>query len=277
MKRILDNLHHIFTAQVITFVAGLITSVVVQAIFDTVITITEGLLFVLMIILVVYAVQILASLRQEIYEQLLQSTLKVRVCYTNSHEGELETYGNLKKAILSAQERILSVSLSRPINLERPPHRIEYYQAIDTLITNMHKFNKSFKYERILQVKKINSEGDLTDEQIDKLIFDHCKNMMNLREHDKGSDVSVFLKQMGEGVSPISFLVIDHSQVVFLIPPITHNDNDRVRSHIGMGIFFYDPAGLLVRQMERRFDELSNRAAFVKSVRAVANHAENIV
>ena len=119
MSRFFRLLRNAFTAQLVTFVAGLLASIVIRAIFGQIIPLSESLLALMTIILIVLTMAVMASLRQDINANILQSRLSTRVYHAHrTADGDVPLYDPVMNIIASAKESVRVVSLFRPPSLE---------------------------------------------------------------------------------------------------------------------------------------------------------------
>jgi hypothetical protein len=173
MRRLFKRMRNTFTAQLVTFVAGLLTSVLMRAVFGQVIPLSEGLLLFLTAILVVFAVTVIANLRQDMNKCLARTRLSADIYHSSESLGsEVAMYDALEGTVCSAKRSVQVVGLAKPPELEVTPHRKRYHEALYRLLETKHRKNERFRFERILQVKEM-KEGKLVKRQLEMDIGDN--------------------------------------------------------------------------------------------------------
>src|SRR5580765_5351932 len=246
-------------APAVTFVAGILVSVLVRAIFGSVVPLTVGVLSVLGIVFVVLASASQAGLREEIKTLLVESKLSAKVVRARKGDGgDTELYDAVTSCLLSATESIHAVSLFRPPTLKVTGARKKYYDALDKLLREK---TDAFVYDRIIQVETLH-ENTLQDDQTDSLTFAHCQYALEL---DAKSPVKIYLRQTANILGSLSFFIIDAKQVVFVIPSATRGAGDPRALPVGSVVIFSDGEGSLVREMLGLFTDLASDAKRVTS------------
>lgn len=265
MNGLIKALSNAFTAQFVTFIAGVLISEFFSAVFGAVIPWSEGLVAIVSICFVVFAIAVLAGMRQDVNARLVQSRLSVDVHHAlRTPGGDVALYDPVIRAISEAKESIRVIGLYRPPSLEITPGRRRYYQALASLLEEKHHRNKRFRYERIIQVSEI-EHGTLRPNQVDALTFEHCKQLVNLQQQK--TTLMVHLRQLPDILGSLSFIIIDDNSVIFAIPAPNLSGTKAARAlHLGTGVVFTDPEGLLTREMLNLYDELRLSADPIKKV-----------
>jgi hypothetical protein len=258
-------LNRVFTAQVVTFAAGVITSILVRAIFGNFITLSEGLIAILTVVLAVFAISVIVSLRQDIITKLAQSRLSTHVYHAlKTPNGDVPLYDPVIQSISLANESIRVISLFRPPDMEVSLGRQRYYQKIEDILEEKRQKGVRFRYERIVQVKEVR-HGKLYPSQTDRITYQHCKHLLELQK--KQTSLTIHLRQIPDILGSLSFIIVDDYEIVFAIPTITQNNYDELKAtQLGTGITFTDPDGTMVKEMLNLFDDLRLGADPVLSV-----------
>jgi hypothetical protein len=255
MHRVTSVLKKALTAQVVSFLAGLLASVAVRALFGSLIPLNLGALLILFLVFVVFATTVIVNIRQDLLARLTQSGLEPRVFYAKkSADGDRLLYDPVIDMINSAHSSLRVVSLYRSPAMQSSPGRIRYYYAIDKVLDQHHRAGTHFKYERILQVQDI-TPGKLDSTKVDQLTLQHCRHISDL--HTQGTSLSLHLRQIPSVLSSLSFLIIDNKHIVFGIPtPIRCEDGKLKATQLGTALAFTDYEGSLVREISQLFDDL---------------------
>jgi len=275
MRQTLKWLQNILTSKAVTFVAGVISSIVLQTVFGHLIPISQGLLTVLVIVFIIIAITAMSIVRQDIANLISQLGISAEIFFNRPNEkDDTKIYKALTDAITSSQESLFVVTIQKPSELENTPSRKKYYNEIQSLLEIKRKSNEDFRYERIIPVKDYNSEGNLSNEQTDSLSLEHCEYLLNLQKSK--TKMTVRLRQMREGVCPVSFAIVDNKKIIFLIPSIRLDGKGSIEpyKHLGIIIIVNDVSGRIAKEMLNLFDTLRIYASDV--VRVVSNNAKSI-
>lgn len=249
-------------APAVTFVAGLLSSIIVREIFGNVVGITVGVLSLLGIIFVVLSSASMVGLRDELKTLLVQSRLSAKVVRSRGITGDTELYDAVTKCLLSATKSIHAVSLFRPPSLEVSDARKKYYDALDKFLSEK---KEPFEYQRIIQVEKVNESGVLQDDQTDVLTYAHCRHCL---EQPAASSANIYLWQSSNMLGSLSFFIVDRKQVAFVIPSKKTviaskppgSQRDPRALPVGSVVIFSDEEGSLVDEMLGLFTELASDA-----------------
>ena len=259
MKSLHTWLTSTFTASAVTFVAGLLTSIIVRAIFGQIIPLNVGIIALSTIVLVVTAIGVIVGIRQEIISSLIQSKLSARVYHSlKTPNGDIPLYEPVIQVISSAKESIRVVSLYRPPTLESMAGRRKYYEKIDEILEDKHRRGERFRYERIIQVKEVNP-GRLVPDVVDEVTFQHCKHLLSLQSQKTA--LTIHMRQIPDILGSLSFIIVDDMEIVFAVPSVTRTETAQLKAvQLGTGIIFADNEGSLVKEMLNLYDDLRMKA-----------------
>lgn len=261
MKKILSRLRDIFTPSVVTFIAGVITTVLWRYIFGEFIPLSQGLLHLLIIILVILSMAVMLKLQQEITNSIKSKISAVNYHVKKTEGGDAKLYDPLAEFISTAQSSIFVVSRFIPSTLDVTPARTKYYETLNSLLKKKHKRNEQFRYERILQIKDVKA-GQIIADQSDPLLYDHCKQLIQIQPK---TSLTIRLWQIPDILGSISFIIVDDERVFFLMPTLNQGvSSELIASRLGMGISFSDPNKLLVKELLELFEELRTHSNLVK-------------
>ena len=255
MNRWIAWLRGVLPAQAVTFFSGLLTSLIVRALFGQVIPLDAGILMLLTTALVVIATAVLVSLRQELTTGLLQTRLSAKVHHAEKTEnGDAPLYDPIIPILASAKESIRVIGLYRPPSLAPTEPRGRYYAAIDNLLESKRRSGQRFRYERILQVKKVRP-GKLSFDQVDPVTFDHCSHVVALREEKTA--LSLHLRQIPDILGSMSCVIVDDKEIIFAVPTVVRSATAELKAaNMGTALVFTDNDGSLVKEMLNLFDDL---------------------
>ncbi len=255
MKRLTTLFQKLFTLPVLTFISGIIISVLVQSIFGgRLIPITLDFVFVLIGVLVFLSIGTLINIREDIHVKLKELRFTARSYNTMKRLGEKSLYDALIERINSAQSSLLTVSSYRPASMKSSPERTKYYEAINKLIDRHHRQGTQFTYERILQVKNIN-HGTIDNVQVDHTTLKHCGHILHM-DSEKTS-VSIQLRQVEDVLGSLSFMIIDRREIFLVIPALKRDDQRKLHAlELGSGVVLIDNEGSFVADILKLYDNL---------------------
>jgi len=256
MSRIPFWLRTVSKIEVLTFILGLIIPILLQAIAESLIPVSEIALIVLLLILTVTAVTVILVVQQHVSRMLERAGVSAQVYFwRRTSEKDTSVYNALIEAVGTSKESILAVSLYKPTEIETTKNRERYYIALHEILEAKLQANEEFRFERVIQVKDIRGDTIASD-QIDSVTYNHCEFLLKFKER-QGS-VSVRLWQIQEGIVPVSFVLVDNQKVVFLIPSIARDESNKLLSvkQIRTELVFDDRDGRLTKEMSGVFDEL---------------------
>lgn len=250
---------------VLIFFASVVAGGVVSALVSQFISFTHAVTTLLTAFLVVFTVAVVTAVHHEISTHLAQSKLSAEVHYSlRTPDGDVPLYDPVSSRITSAKESIRVVGLYRSPDLLITPGRTKYYEAIHDLLETKHKQGRTFRYQRIIQVKEV-TPGKLGADQTDHLTFEHCKHLLQLQEQKTALFINLW--QIPDIVGSVSFIIIDDKEVVLAIPGIDRVETRELRaSHLGTAMIFTDNDGALVKEMLNLFDALRDNADRVEEV-----------
>jgi hypothetical protein len=264
MSKYIAWLKRILTPELVRFVAGILSGLILRALFEKIIPLNEAVLFLFIIILIIFAVSTIARIDLNIEKQIPYPKFSAKVLYiTQKKEGEAALYNLLSETIRSAKKSVYVISIARQSELKATPHRTRYYKEINKVLESKHRKKEKFRFERIVQVKEVRGEI-LEPDQMDPVIYEHCQLLLRLDQAN--SSIRVRLRQLQEGISPIAIFIVDNEQVVFLIPHISTNKDNKSQVLMGTGIFLSDPEELLVNELMPLFEDLLVEAKDVKAL-----------
>ena len=255
MKRLDRSLRNALTGPFVTFVGGVLVSILVRALFGQVIPLSQGIAAIFTVAFVVLAIAALVGIRLDIRDQLLHSRLLTKVYHASrTPRGDTSLYDPVIDIIRSAEESLRAISLYRPPSLPESPGRQKYYQALNDKLEAKHKRGEPFVYERILQVAEV-MPGELHRDQVDPLTFEHCERSIALKRQK--TSLTIHLRQVPDVLGALSFLIVDDKEIVFGIPSVAGRDLDDPRAlSLGTGVVFTDLDGQLAKEMLALFREL---------------------
>ncbi len=274
MNRLIKALSNAFTAQFVTFIAGVLISEFFSAVFGAAIPWNEGLVAIASICFVVLAIAVLAGIRQDVNARLVQSRLSVNVHYAlRTPQGDAALYDPVIDIIAKAKESVRVIGLYRPPSLEITSGRKKYYDALASLLEAKRRRNERFRYERVIQVDKIDP-GKLSSNQVDALTFEHCKQLVKLQK--QRTTLTVHLWQLPDILGSLSFVIVDDRIVIFAIPAANPSDAKDPRAlHIGTVVVFTDPEHSLAKEMFNLYDELRLNADAIQNIASDSTNAQS--
>ena len=252
--------------QTFRFVATIIITVIITKALEGSISLGISAIAVVIIIFSLFAAFTLRKIHQAVTEHLWKSqqavtehlslsALTVKIHRGGEKHDSAELYTPLINRIAEAKKSVSILGSFRSSTLPFSANRHDYYNSIEKLLKEKDKLDADFLYRRIVQVEEIIAEG-INSNQIDQLTFNHCKFISGLK--NERTSLTLHLRQIPKILEPISFVIIDDTEVIIFLPEFKLNTKtselDRVR--LGIGLFFVDSDGFLVREMNRLFDVL---------------------
>jgi hypothetical protein len=249
--------------EILVFSAGFLLNTVLSLWLRNLFTLDTLLFNVLAVIFVLAAVFTIIYFVQKFEQLLPQLSLSTEVFFRSRKNDDSSIYKPLTEAFISANESLHIVSLFRASNLELTPNRKRHYQALKNMLEIKRKSNPDFRYERIVQVSD-DLDNVLKRDQIDRLTLEHCQYLISQRQADD-NPTTIRLSKIPQGLSPVSFAIIDNKKILFMIPSIKQNMTGKFdpNRHVGTLIIINSPTSKLIKEMNILFESLRQSSTHV--------------
>lgn len=231
--------------------------------------------YLLLIVLILLTVTTLVTIRNDIAREVERSRITVSFHYKiATQEGDSEIYEPMIRRIAAAKTSVRIMGSSRIPMIEESDGRKKYYAKIDEILKRKIDQNADFRYERIIQVSKTPESGTLSSQEVDRRTYLHCHNLLNKLMLEPRR-VVFYLKQVKAPLAPLTLIIIDERDVIICLPWVEWKTSGFETHQLGKGLFFHDREVEFSSEIKKLFDEISNHARAIDSLRNDANYIDD--
>jgi hypothetical protein len=215
------------------------------------------------------------TIRDDIAREVERSRITVSFHYKiATQEGDSEIYEPMIRRIAAAKKSVRVMGSCRIPTVKESEGRKAYYTKIDEILKRKIDQNADFMYERIIQVSKIPQSGTLSSEDVDRRTYLHCQNLLD-KLMPESRRVVIYLKQVKAPLPPLTLIIIDEKDVIICLPWVEWKASGFETFQLGKGLFFHDREVEFSSEMRKLFDEISNHATAIDSLRDDAGYGND--